>query len=386
MRTQTRIRRAHFLWLVVAIVLAASGLTPATKASADAVTDARFAQLTTFTQTNLASLMNKTDAADPRYYAGGVFYDGSATCFRCTLGPGVEAAVFGKTRAWQGYINPAIISFDTAIAQHQLSNGAFAVTTGGTANEIETAMFAAELAETYLVLGTSLDQTRRTKWAASLTRAVDYLAKNGNLTWYTNGNINILETVLMALTAKITGSATYQAYYTQSLDFTVSPSQVLWPGYGLTYTQVPTKSDGSDGSAYFNESASGGIPGFDADYTQMQLDATSWWYLLTGDPAALRLTNLLFNQLMMRVNTTKWTLDTSGGTRHPEAVRTIGFFSSALAVLALRGGRTDLAGYVDSQLAATMTGYKNLLSIVNPAGSYGFGSQFAPALLVTSPL
>jgi hypothetical protein len=385
MRSHRLVGRIHLLSLVVAVVISASCFAPATEASADAAADARTARLTTFTQSNLLALMNKTDATDPRYYTSGVWHDGSATCLRCTVGPGVEAAVYGKTRGLQGYINVAIVTFDTAIAQHQLSSGAFAVTPGGSDDEIETALFAAELAETYLVLGTSLDSPRQTSWRTSLTRAADYLVHNGNLTWYSNGNINIHETVALALIAKITGSATYEANYTQSFDFTTNPPQTLWPGFGLTYTKVPTKADGSDGSAYFAEAAPGETPGYDADYTQMQLDATSWWYLLTGDPAALRLENLLFNQLMPRVDTTKWTLDTIGGTRHPEANRTVGFFSSGLSVLATRGGRTDLTGYLDSQLAATMAGYEYLVDIINPAGSFGFGSQLAAALLATSP-
>ena len=64
----------------------------------------------------------------------------------------------------------------------------------------------------------------------------------------------------------------------------------------------------------------GGAPGFDPEYSLLQLDDASRLYVESGDRRALRLANLLVNALLPRVDA-DWALDTSGGTRRPQEGR-----------------------------------------------------------------
>ncbi len=199
--------------------------------------------------------------------------------------------------------------------------------------------FGLEFGTTYHLLESDLDPATRASWQASLAAAANYLIDSGDTTWYANGNINLGYTEFLYLVWQATGNTTYEQAYSASWNFTMGPPQNRFPGSGLVITQQPTQADGSDGMAYLTESGAGGN-GFDADYTQTQLDTACRLYLLSGDPRALRLANMLLNTLMPRVNTSTWMLDTSGGTRHTEQGREDGFMTSAFAVLGLDGGRS----------------------------------------------
>src|SRR5205085_5024222 len=93
-------------------------------------------------------------------------------------------------------------------------------------------------------------------------------------------------------------------------------------------TAAPARSDGSDGAAYLTESGASG-PGYDPEYTMLQADVATRLFWANGDPRALRLMNLFMNQIRPRIDTTAWTIDTSGGSRHPQADRTVGLGAAA---------------------------------------------------------
>jgi hypothetical protein len=210
--------------------------------------------------------------------------------------------------------------------------------------------FGVEFGTAYEQLAANLDPAQRKRWQASLAAAADYLINKGVVTWYTNGNINLGETEFFYLVWQATKDDKYRQTYEASWSFTLSPPQARWPGAGLVIVKAPTRSDGADGSGYLAETGAGGT-GFDAEYTELQLEVASRLYLLSRDPRALRLANLMLNMLLPRVDSA-WRLDTSGGTRHTEAVRHVGFLSSALTVLSLYGGRSDLAPLVSAQFTA----------------------------------
>jgi hypothetical protein len=344
---------------------------------------ARIAQVTSAIETNLSALMKRTDASDPRYYSKGVWYDGSSNCFRCTVGPGVEAAAYGVATGSESYLSTAILTFDTAIAGHQRENGSFGP--GGTGEgkgDIQTSLFGSELAEVYLMLGKRLDSHRRSVWAKSLARAADFLIANGNLRWYTNGNIVLANALMMDLTYRITRLARFKTAAATAIHFAISPPQNRWYGFGLQYTKNPKKADGSDGAGYFAES-DGSTPGYDPAYTMMQVNVTSFWYLLTRNATAKRLTNLLTNELMKRTSTSDWTIDISGGTRHHvPAGQRYGFYVSSISVLALRGGRKDLVKYVQPQTKVLLNAYLGATGFTGDGWSYSFGSELAPILFV----
>ncbi|MCW2540593.1 MAG: hypothetical protein JWN95_2318 [Frankiales bacterium] len=330
--------------------------------------------------TTANGLIGQSSATDPYYFASPEWYTGTDVCFRCTTGPALTAAVTAALSGDAGQLAVVEAYFDNVVANHQAANGSFGpypVAEGGP--DIATTTIANALGEAWFVLGDRLDATRKAAWATGITRAADFLVANKNLAWYTNGNIVLANMLTMALAYKVSGDPKYQTLTQQALDFALSPPQARWPGYGLVYTTVPTQADGSDGAGFLTESGAGGL-GYDADYTQAQVDVTSWWYLVTGDPTALRLTNLLVNTLLPRVNKTTWALNTSGGSRHTTENRYIGFTTSALMVLATKGGRTDLVPYVASQSATQQSFFRSGLTFANPTLSFYYGSQYAPSL------
>jgi hypothetical protein len=138
---------------------------------------------------------------------------------------------------------------------------------------------------------------------------------------------------------------------------------------------------GPDADAGYLAESGGGAPGFDPEYAGTQLDVASRLYVLSGDPRALRLANLLTNAVLPRVGGT-WLLDTSGGTRHPLPDRHVPFTTPALAALAWLGGRSDLAADVPHQFARINQAYRAAIHYGGSANMYhGLGSQVAVILL-----
>jgi hypothetical protein len=223
--------------------------------------------------------------------------------------------------------------------------------------------FGDEEGNTYLQLAPVLDPSHRARWQASLVAAATYLIRHGNLSWYTNGNINLGSTELFYLAWRATGNPIFRAVYEQAWNFTLSPPQSQWPGRGLHFVHAPTRADWSDGSGYLSETGAGGT-GFDAEYTSLQLDVAARLYLLSGDPRVLRLANVLVNQLLPRIASSYW-LDTSAGTRHTETVRQVPLLTSAFAVLGLDGGRSDLLARIAPQLAEVSA------TVMAPWNAYG---------------
>jgi hypothetical protein len=283
-------------------------------------------------------------------YHDGVWTSSDAVCWACDQGGPATAdatlyVLTGESRS--ELLRQAEATIDVAIAGHQMSNGAFR----GISPDIETAFFGVEEGTTYLELSPVLGARRRARWQASLSAAASYLIRNGNLSWYTNGNINLANIELLFLAWRATGDEKFHAAYDKAWEFTLHPPQDRWPGRGLVIVRAPTRANGADGSGYLTETGSDGT-GFDAEYSELQLDVASRLYLLSGDPRALRLANLLVNMLLPRIQTTDWLLNTSDGTRHTQPVRTQPLITSAFAVLGLHGGRADLVPDIAPQLQA----------------------------------
>lgn len=300
-------------------------------------------------------------------FSNGVWNSPNTICWSCNQGGPASAAATlymlgGRTQPL--LLQEAEATIDTAIATRQQPNGSFLGPPGDTQTaDVATMFFGVEEGNAYLTLLPVLDPARRARWAASIAAAAAFLVHNGNLTWYTNGNINLGNTELFYLAWRATGSPYYQALYEQAWNFTLYPPQSQWPGRGLVLVRTPTRSDWSDGAGYLTETGAGGT-GFDAEYTSLQLDEAARLYLLSGDPRALRLANVLVNMLLPRVEPDFW-LNTSGGTRHTEPDRQVPLLSSAFAVLALDGGRADLLPDVMPALNEA------LATITAPANAYG---------------
>ncbi len=371
--------------LTAALVTVAFGIGVGVPAAAQATTappaPTSSAALLTDTLTQaLAAMTRRTDTSDLRYFSDGAWLNGDDRCWRCNLGPGVAAAALAAT-ADATYLPVAVATVDRAVRVNQQADGSFGPPMPGEGgNGIQTSLGVAELAEIYLVLGDRVDTTRRDRWRASLVRAVDYLDSSGSLRWYTNGNIVAANALATGLVAKITGTDRSRTLFEGSLTFATNPSQTRWPGLGLRYTTTPTRADGADGAGYLTESSSTAT-GYDPEYTQMQLDVFTRLFVLTADPRALRLSNLLWNQIRQRVNTTTWTLDASNGSRHTDAVRLVTLTSSGPTVLAVLGGRADLGALYPSQLKVVDGFYRGSGNTGGIGEYYGFGTEATTAFL-----
>jgi hypothetical protein len=274
----------------------------------------------------------------------------------------------------------AIETMDTAIKLHQLPNGAFGPPAGSeTGTDIQTVFFAVQLGFTFQVLGMTLDAAHRTSWSRALGGAADFLEKNGNYKWYTNGNIVLANTVAAAMAWRATGDARYKTMYDTAFDFALKPPQARWPGRGLVMTVPASSTDPSRAAGYLTEEGPA-PPGFDSDYTEMQADFAAILYLTTGEARALDLTNLLVNQLMPLVNKTTWELNTSGGSRRPMVNRAVPFTTCALAVLA-SNSRPDLLTLAQSQAKAIGMSFSESTTYTNIGMYQQWGSRLAPTLL-----
>jgi hypothetical protein len=333
----------------------------------------------------VAAAATQDSPNDPTYFQSGEWHNSTTTCWSCSNG-GLATAAATLWRA-TGMTRPDLLqrateTIDTAIATRQAADGSFSPPPGSADGQppgIATMFFGVEMGTTLIVLAPDLDPGRQAAWSVSLARAADYIVSGGFSTWYANGNINLGYVELLYLAWQATGAARFQAAYESAWSFVLSPPQDRFPGDGLRVVKEPSRADGSDGAGYLAENGPGGV-GFDAEYSELQLDVASRLYVLSGDARALRLANLLVNMLLPRVGS-DWLLDTSGGTRHTEPDRKVPFLTSALAVLGWRAGRADLTGLVTPHLAATTTQYGFWWNETNDVFRRALGNDISVILL-----
>jgi hypothetical protein len=325
----------------------------------------------------------RTYPGDYQYFANGTWVDGTTPCWMCNTGPGAAAAVLSLRSGSQSahYRDLAESTFTTAIRRYQQRNGSFGTPPRGasSSNEITTIFFGVELGEAYAVLEPVLPEWVRSLWASALQRAVEYLVDDAEaFTYYVNGNINLQMTELFYDAWRATNSPDLLRDYNASWNFMLAPGS-RWPGYGLVITKPYHTATGSDGAGYLTESG-GGAPGFDPDYSQLQLDEATRLWVLSRDPRALLLMNLLTNQLLPRTRP-GWDLNTSGGTRHAEVGRLVPFTTSALAVLAWLGGRRDLVGDLRGQLGLARGTMCGALTYASQTYYRAMGNEVSVVLL-----
>ena len=365
---------APLLKLVALIGMLAGAVSPAASQPSTPSPNATAESVIRMVETNLATI-----SAHQSTVAFGGLWAGPTLCVRCSAGPAVAASEVAALTGSVAVQDTAIRTFDYLIAEHyNKETGTITPPMAGEGGpDIQTALFDGSLGQATVALGDRLDAAHRAAYASVVASGADFLVRNKNLSWYTNGNIVLANAAAMAFAYQLTNNVTYKQDYETALQFATNPPQQRWPGYGLRYTKVPIRADGADGAAFLTEA--GTKPGYDPEYTMMQVDALGRIYLLNGDPRILRLMNLETNQLMSRVRKRDWTLDTSGGTRHPQLGRRVSFDTSALTILA-RHGRADLAPLVPPQTAAMVTDYLRNATKSNLALQYFYGIQ--PALVL----
>jgi hypothetical protein len=315
----------------------------------------------------------------------GLWIGGDAVQWRSNSGPGLAAAAVAGLNANPTMLSDAEQTFNTLIAEHQQPNGSFTAVAGTVdpqTPDVDTMFFLTDLGMALWADRSQLPAADVASWTSAIEGGANYLVANGNLHYYTNGNIAVGNALVMALAYWASGNPTYETDYQTALSFAIAPPQTGQSiGFGFVTTKTPTQADGSDGAGYFAESG-GGTPGFDANYTELQLDQLTKLYLVAPSTEVLRLINMEVNQEMPLVNTSTWELNTSGGTRHPQPDRYVPFVTPALILLADYGGRTDLQQYVQSQLAEIQSYYAIYTTNWSSGGVEGFGIEAASLVLM----
>lgn len=310
----------------------------------------------------LTQLATKQSATNHPYYEAGEWHAANEKNWPSRVGPASAAAALWR-RGQQAHEAPAarqqwwswaVETFDRAIRDHRNPDGSM-----GDKLSPESMFFGIELASAYLDLEPALDAPTRERWRTTLVGIVAYLQASGNLdngkrNWYTNGNIELDELLLLHLVSQVTHADIYPAMIATQWDFTITPPQGRWKGFGLIYTRQPTRADGTDGAAYLAESG-GKEPGFDPDYTMFQADIASRLYLRTGEARYLRLVNLFMNQLMPQVDKKTWIIDATSGSRRKHRMP---FFTCGLATAAWHGGQNEWTNLVPEQFKVIANEYR----------------------------
>lgn len=310
-----------------------------------------------------------------------------------------------------------------------------------------------ELLDIYLNLEPALDSSTKASWQSSINKFMDYMINNGknqasennstcqldpssNFIYYTNGNQNLGNTTLAYKAWQATGNSCYKSLYEQSLNFTLYPdvasppsnnlplTQVntsqqtqqggRWVGRGLFITTTPTNSSCSNGAGYLTEEGPN-PPGYDGDYTDLQLSEASDLYIYSKDPRALCLINLFTNQQLQHTfadgisgitnngmaysepsslsesatctkapSSGAWTINAMNGSRHDLCQ---GDYYAGYLVAALIGNRPDLLPYIHSQFSSQIAPiFNQAAGTVNTGAQYyrNFGLDLAELYYLTS--
>jgi hypothetical protein len=311
-------------------------------------------------------------SSSERYYSEGVWHNGDPTCWYCNVGPAVGAAYLAETEPAMFAV--AVDSFNRAIAEYRLPNGSFM----GESPPIQSAAFGVLLGMAYVRLAPELDPATLALWQESLAGIANYLNADRALTWYANGNINASYAAAVYFAWRATGDQKYLEEYNAELQFMVAPPGNLWLGFGLVITQPPTQADGSDGMGFLTE---GSPPGWDPEYSHLQLDWLSALYSASDDPRVQRLLNLILNQELTRVNTSTFILNATGGTRKNEMMA---FTSAALPLLVIDHNRPELEPLLPAAFARLSSEYYATLHYTEHNFYRGVALWLAPILLASS--
>jgi hypothetical protein len=313
----------------------------------------------------LKQLSEKSSDKDVQYYEDGIwhsnFLDKGGWLYQA--GPAGLAAALWKyrqghldqldpaTREHQAWLRDVCLrTFDRALREHQLPNGDLSDCEG------HRDFFTIDMLCAYLTFKDTMDAEMRQRWLAATKLQVDFMIARGDLPnsrlpgwkatdgWYVNGNVELCEAAWIYLVWQATGEARYEDLYEVQLKHTLRPSQERWKGYGLYYMKEGIAADGSDSSGFICEAEQ--TPGFDYEYGMLQVSTAARLYTRTQDPRLLRLSNVLLNALLPRVDQQTMILDATYGSRHSVITN---FSSCAPAIVVWLGGRADLAPMLEGQ-------------------------------------
>ena len=288
---------------------------------------------------NAANDPDITKKWDPFYSVGGA----CAALWRYG-NAGLDTPILNE-KELEKYFNWAVRTMDRVIADHCLEDGKIGREDIGPAP----ISFLTELSTAYVDLAPALPKETATRWRNVLEKSVAYYVNQGSLfnvekqsSWYINGNYELNKLILAANMVEIFGKEKYGAFYEAQLNFAVRPTpENRWGRYGLRITQVPTETLGADGRGYFVEMQNDNY-GWDGNYSSLQTDIASIWFLTSGDPRAMTIMNMLLNECVSRLanNPTReeWMMIGKGGSRRDHDI----LIMAPAVLVAAANGRTDI--------------------------------------------
>lgn len=305
-----------------------------------------------------------------------------------TSGPAALCASMYRAQGDAKYLQTCTECFDYAL--DNLSPQGYYIDPLSTSQTeaLERMLFCANLAWAMFVLGDKLDAARRTRYLNALKQNVEKLESTGDMVWYQNGNwectkLRFLWPMMVACKSigDIVGYHRFATMYERAYLMLTAPNTApapgfpagdpKWNGYGLVVDTAGGWNDWSDYLGHLVEvnagppmpngglgTSSDGIAPFstyDGDYTGLQLEHLSCWFVMTREQRALRILNAVTNKYMdpATTNQTTWIGNFSHGSRHNNPGN--GIYTPALAVLALLGERV-----ITGTLAAPFTDAKVL--------------------------
>jgi hypothetical protein len=368
--------------IVIALI---GGLTLAPAAHADTSSAAKPAAYQTAANaiTNVAAQAISFDAdssgpSGTRTFSNGQWSvtDFDTTCYACMSAPAVSDAILAEQDPSR--LPTVIATFGNLIDNYQQPDGTFSATSAD--DGIGTAFVLEQLGVADIALQGDLPTATAQKWQASFLAGANYLINAGDLSYYANGNINLAYTLIMYMAWRISGQTQYLNYYNFEWQFVENPPSPRWSGYGLVITTPPPSGAAYDagGAGYLTEQGSG-APGFDPEYSELQLDTASMLFVLSHDERALDLMNLLADQELPLCSST-FILDAMNGSRHSLYTP---FMSSGPALLT-RYGRHDFASALPPQTAQIESSYIQSQTYMNEDYYMGLDRWLAPLMLDNS--
>lgn len=362
---------------VMVLLLAALALAASARGAQDPTPAERLREAMT---ASLTAYVARSATEDPHGWTDGVFGQGAARCMPCQSSAALGAAVLARPGEPDDERLRALsmATIDRLITTRQRPDGAFEGP--GEVGEIPTAFLTADIGQAIIAGRAWLPAAKRARWRRSVVEGAEYLIDNGNLQWYTNGNIVLANTLTMYVAWRLSGQRRFARAYAKAWRFALRPPQPRWRGFGLHVVSGPKRPGGAGGAAYLGEWNGQDAPGYDPEYTAVQADVAARLLLLSGEPRVRRLTNLLWGMVSRRVDN-DWMLDTSNGTRHTDASRKVPMLSAAPAVLAVRAGRSKIEEQLPAQVAGAERFLLQTRRYSNPDSLKALGGRLGTALM-----
>lgn len=206
-----------------------------------------------------------------------------------------------------------------------------------------------ELAQGILWAGPDTPPEQLLRWRTALVRGATVLrhgvpgAAGAESTYWTNGNVEVLEATVYYLTWLVTANPVWRDAYDHQVQFIFTPGGSA-AGQGMVTVQPPADPDGDwrDARIYITENS-----GYSPDYAQLQATFLARLYRWSRDVRVLRLLHGVLGQMLHTLDLATMRYD-GGGTRRVSGAGgtartpTVPLHTPAVPLLVWAGLRPDL--------------------------------------------